>query len=97
METGGIAEKTFRMLSESAFDVYIIHCHILIFDNIIANNFVGLLGMQSAHLLISLICIAVVIYLCLSLVGICRKVVFKNLGIDKIVEVVANKIDKISY
>lgn len=97
VETGRIAEKTFRMLSESAFDVYVIHCHVLIFDNIIANNFVGLLGMQSAHLLISLICIAVVIYLCLSLVGIGRKLVFKNLGIDKIVEVIADKIDKILY
>lgn len=97
VKTCRIAGKTFRMLSESAFDVYIIHCHILIFDNIIANNFVGILGMRSARLLISLICIAVVIYLCLSLVGIFRKVVFKNLGIDKIVEVVANKFDKTLY
>lgn len=60
MKIGRIAEKLFRMLSESAFDVYVIHCHILIFDNIIANNFIGLLSLQTILLLMSLICIVTV-------------------------------------
>lgn len=97
IKNGRIAENLFRMLSESAFDVYVIHCHILIFDNIIANNFIGLLSLQTVHLLMSLICIVTVIYLCLSLIGIGRKLIFKNSGIDKLIEAVANRIDRILY
>ena len=90
-------KKLIKMLSISAFDVYIIHCHILILDRIIFNHFIWMIKYSIIVLPFLIILSVVIIYVMLGIIGLFRIKVFKQIGVNKIINKISNKLDKIIY
>lgn len=87
-------KKLLLLLSKYAFDVYLLHCHILIYDIILKDNFLYLCDIKSylIPLLLGLIILSVY---CLGVVtGIIRNVIFKLLKIDVVLKNICKSIDK---
>jgi len=84
-------------LSGLAFDVYIIHCHILIFDYVIRNRFEVVVSYPIPIMWILVIGIAIFVFLTLAVVGYVRMVVFEKCHINSGMRWIASKIDFILY
>lgn len=85
------------MISNAAFDVYIIHCHLLVYDYIISQNFIWIDKFPILGIPFILLGTAMVCYCILSLLGIIRGYIFRKLRIEKLLKFIASKIDKIVY
>lgn len=90
-------KKVLLMFSNTAFDVYIVHCHLFVFDYIINGNFVWIDKYPIVVILFVLLATAMVCYFALSFVGIIRSSLFKRLKCDKIFRFLSCKLDKIIY
>lgn len=84
-------------MSTMAFDVYIIHCHILIFDIIICNHFRWVADMPVFLIPFVVVLLAVIIYLLLSVIGIIRSFLFEKVYLNKLLKNIAIKVDKVIY
>lgn len=93
----GKGKKILLMVSGAAFDVYIIHCHLFVFDYIINGNFEWIDRFSIIAILFVLFGIAVICYCFLSFLGIMRGYFFNKMRIEKIFRTIACKIDKIIY
>ena len=87
----------FEKMSIVAFDVYIIHCHILIFDILICNHFKWIVNMPDLLIPIIVVGVSVVIYFVLATIGLLRSILFDKVRINFALKKVANKIDNIIY
>lgn len=86
-----------KKLSEPAFDVYIIHCHMLVFDHVLTDRFSWLADMNVGLIVPLTLAIAVALYMGLSVVGMLRAFLFKCTRLNKLLYCIAVKIDKIIY
>lgn len=84
-------------MSTAAFDVYIIHCHILIFDVLIKDHFKWISNMQIFLIPITIICLVVILYLLLTLIGIIREQLFEKAHFNSALKRLSSKIDDILY
>lgn len=88
-------EYIIKYLSMASFSVYIIHCHILIFDYVLKNNYI-FLEKYNGFIIIALIVLFIIaIYILSTIIDQVRKVIFKAFKIDKLEERIGNKLDKI--
>ncbi len=87
--------KVFIYFSTMAFSVYIIHCHKLIFDYIFKDLFIFLLKYNFVIIFLSIVCAIIIIYIACCLIDEIRKFIFKIFCINKIIDFIGNKMDKI--
>lgn len=80
-----------------AFDVYVIHCHILVFDIIMNNHFKWILDMKIFLIPIITVCLSVIIYVILAIMGIFRSMLFEKVHLDYVLRKIATKIDTVVY
>lgn len=92
-----IGSRFIEKMSTVAFDVYIIHCHILIFDIIICNHFRWITNMPIFLIPFVVVILAVIIYLVLSAIGIIRSFLYEKIYLNKLLKNVAIKVDKVIY
>jgi len=86
-----------KKLSMVAFDVYVIHCHILIFDIIMKNCFKWIPDMPILLIPIIVICLSIVLYLILAIIGVFRGCVFEKVHLNEVLKKIALKTDDIIY
>lgn len=84
-------------LSAAAFDVYIIHCHVLIYDKLFLDNFKWIADLPLWVIPIAVVIIAAIIYLLLSIIGRVRIWFFKLLHVNNLIKRVSEKMDSILY
>ena len=90
-------KRSFSALAKQAFDVYILHCHILIFDYVLKDLFVFISEINFPLIPIVTILFAMFIYLVLCLVGHLRGLLFDQVHITSGLKSLARRIDKIIY
>lgn len=89
--------KQILFLSNVAFDVYIIHYHIFVFDYIINSNFLWIDKYPIITIPFIILGIAIICFCVLALIGGIRSYIFTKMRIEKVLKAVARKIDKIVY
>lgn len=85
--------KNILLASEMAFDVYIIHCNILIYDFILKGRLEFIGGHNVILAVAEIIIIILVIYIVCQILGIIRNKIFQFAGINHIMREVANKMN----
>ena len=85
--------KLIIYLSSMSFSVYIIHCHKMIFDYILKDLFVPVLNYSFVVVFIIIIVSIVIIYLLCCFIDEFRKLIFKVLGVDKLINRIGKKLD----
>lgn len=85
------------LLSGVAFDVYIIHCHILIFDYIIKDGFKNVAFYPIPIIWVMIPGIAILIFVALAVIGLGRVFIFEKCHIDYMIRWIARKIDPVLY
>lgn len=80
-----------------AFDIYVIQCHILIYDRILKDRFLAIAGLPSAALPAAVIGCALSMYLVLSLDGGIRRLLFEKSGVNRLCKSAALRIDNARY
>ena len=86
-------KKIIIYLSGASFSVYIIHCHRVIFINYLKDLFVPILNYNFLIVLIGIIFFIIMTYIICSLLDEIRKVIFKLLKINKLIDIIGKKID----
>ncbi len=84
-----------KYFSATSFSVYIIHCHILIFDFIIKDSFKYIYEMNPVFNLILIFLSIFCIYIICSFLDTLKNMIFKILKINSIFEYLGIKIDKL--
>ena len=85
------------MLSSTAFDVYIIHGHVLVYDLVLAGAFTWIKELAWYYIpAVSFAC-AVAIFLLCSILGFIRVQLFRIIRINDLFEKLSAKIDKLLY
>lgn len=87
--------KIIKLLSSTSFSVYIIHSHILIFDFIIKDSFVGIKN-YNLVLIIAIILVTIIgIYMLCSIIDILKNEIFKLMKINDLIDMISKKIENI--
>ena len=89
--------KIVKQLSLCAFDIYIIHCHLLIYDNLIKNHFMWIAKLPVFVIPIAVVGCAFGAYLILSLIGTTRIILFEKAQLNKLGKYISSKLDKVIY
>ena len=84
-------------LSSVAFDVYIIHCHMLIYDNFLKDRFIWIAEIQTVLIPLTVVGWAIGIYYILSLVGMIRSFLFEKIRLNRFGKYISGKVDKVLY
>lgn len=87
----------FSTLANQAFDVYILHCHILIFDYVLKDLFVFISGMSFPIIPTVTILFALFIYLMSCIGGYLRGFLFDKVHITNVLKSLARRVDRIIY
>ena len=91
MKVGG---QLFAKMSSAAFDVYVIHCHILIFELVIGDHFQWISNMPAVLIPAVVIGLVVGLYITLGIVGICRCVLFEKICLNGLLRKLSAIIDR---
>lgn len=89
--------KALQLFSNTAFDVYILHCHLYVFDYIINRNFLWVDRAPIVVIPLLLCATAVVCYCVFSLVGIVRFYLFDKLRMVELFRMLSHRLDEILY
>lgn len=89
--------KAVMQAASVAFDVYVIQCHILIYDHILKNRFMAIGSLPAVVLPAAVIGCAIVMYLALALAGGIRRFLFEKSGLNRLCKFTALRIDKVIY
>lgn len=89
--------KAVMQTASVAFDVYVIQCHILIYDRILKDRFIAIAGLPLVVLPVAVIGCAIVMYLAFALAGGIRGFLFEKFGLNRLCKFAALKIDKVIY
>lgn len=92
-----VGKNIFAKMSMMAFDVYVIHCHILVLDKMIYDKFRWIGDVSIYMIPVITICIVILIYFVLSVIAMIRSAVFENILINKVLKKIAVQIDKQFY
>ena len=87
------AQNIVAVLSSFAFDVYVLHCHPLVFDKLIEGMFNDVVSSGILAVLLCWVLFCTLAYLVFSLCGCIRVKAFKILKIDVLIDKIARKID----
>lgn len=90
-------QREISSLASKAFDVYIIHCHILIYDYVFKEGFIILAKLALPLIPISIFLLALIIYFMLSCVGYLRGFIFDKLYITQNIKRLAFQVDRLIY
>ncbi len=94
------AEKCGRLLvplASVAFDVYIIHCHIFIYDYIIEDLFVGISAIPVYFIIPAILLAAVLIYIVCAAVGLLRTKLFNITGLNRLMKKCSAAMERIIF
>lgn len=69
--------KIIPTLSMVTFDVYLLHCHILIYDNFITAHFQWISDMNIAIITFVIVSCSIGIFVVASIIGVIRSYIFK--------------------
>jgi membrane-bound acyltransferase YfiQ involved in biofilm formation len=89
--------KAIEKIASIAFDVYIIHAHILIYDNILQGNFSWIGELPSIAIPIIIILCGGLIYFICALIGMVRNELFRILGVNLLILKFSKVIDTRLY
>lgn len=87
--------KIVTYLSGTAFDVYLLHCHSMVYNNLIRSHFSWISDLNPIMLPIVVLLCAVTIYLAGTVSAAIRKGVFRIFRIDKLNGALSNLADRI--
>lgn len=87
----------FSLFSVVTFDVYLIHCHILIWESCIKNRFTWITEYDAILIPFIILLAGIAIVLLTSMIGIARTVLFNTFVVKKPLMIIAKKIDTILY
>ncbi len=90
-----IPVKTVLSLSNAAFGVYIIHSHILVYDNIITDSLGHIGSINPVYWLLTAFSVITAIYILCWVIDVIRSLVFKAVSVDKLSVKLSIMIDKI--
>ncbi len=90
-----IKDNFISKLGKYSLAVYIIHCHRLIYDWVIKNNLINIKPYNIIIELLLLLLIACAIYLICTIIDIIRKLLFKVLKIDILIDCIGNRLDEV--
>lgn len=93
--SGSRCQRIVQTLSAAAFDVYVIHCHQYFYDIFIRGRFAFLPSLSPAAAVFLLIGILVIFYLVCTISCLCRKFIFRVLGIDRYTNWAGNTLDRL--
>lgn len=88
-------KKIIGVLSKSAFGVYIIHSHILIFDYFMAGRFAFILELSPIMSFIAVILSCCGIYSVCTIVDVVRQNIFKTKGVSNFINKLGERIDRV--
>ena len=89
--------KIIATLSMVTFDVYLLHCHILIYDNFITDHVCWIADMNIAVIPFVIVACGIVILLVASIIGVVRSYIFKITKLNDLIKKVSVKLDKLLY
>ena len=89
--------KPLEMLSNVAFDVYIVHCHIFIYDFIIDDAFEWIANAPSYLIIPIILACGTAIYAACAIIGILRIKLFKITRLSNLLLKISEFIDKLIY
>lgn len=89
--------EIWKKLSSFAFDVYVLHCHIFVFDFIMKDSFVWISVFSPFMALVIILLCGASIYIWASVVGNVRKYLFKTMGIVNLLNKAADKVNWFIY
>lgn len=82
------------MLSAAAFDIYIIHCHVLIFDYVLKNRFVSFAALNPFAMVGAVLLSIVGIYSVCFILAEARMYVFRATGLNRLSDNIGGKMDR---
>lgn len=88
--------RIISILSLVTFDVYLFHCHILIYDNILTDRFCWIAKEKFLIPIIIVVC-ALGVFMASSVVGILRYYIFLVTKTDVLIKTISFKLDKLLY
>lgn len=88
------SSKIVVMLSTAAFDVYIIHCHILIFDYVLENHFVSFAALNPFAMVGAVLLTIVGVYFFCFIIAEARMWVFRVIGLNRLSDTIGEKMDR---
>ena len=89
--------KLLVFLSSVAFDVYILHCHIFVFDYLVTDSFNWISMFPILSIPIIIILISFCCFFVLGALGGLREKVFKIIRLDELIKILSQKIDRFIY
>ena len=89
--------KILSTLSMVTFDVYLLHCHILIYDNYVTNHFRWIAEMNVAVISLIIVACGIGIFAVASIFGIIRNYIFQITKLNDLIKKVSAKLDKLFY
>lgn len=92
-----ICNNIIATLSMVTFDVYLLHCHILIYDNFITDHFRWISDMNFAVMPFVIVACSIGIFAVASIIGIVRSYIFKITKLNDLIKKVSAKLDKLLY
>ena len=84
--------KVIKLLSVISFDVYIIHCHVLIYDIFLKDAFAFITKYNVFLQPLIAICIGIIIYMVCSIIGLIRMLIFEKFKINRLMQIISEKI-----
>lgn len=90
-------KKTLSFLSMVTFDVYLIHCHILIYDNYITDGFKWITSYSVLLIPVLIVLSALAIFFVTSIIGGMRSFLFRAVKLDKMLIKISAKADNLLY
>lgn len=92
-----ISGKMIEVLSSTAFDVYIIHSHVLIYDLILTGAFTWIKGLAWFYTPVACFACAIAIFLLCSILGFIRIQLFRIVRFKDLIAKLSTRIDKLLY
>ena len=89
-----VISRIFSMLSQNSFGVYIIHCHLLIFDYLYLNNFTFVNNHNGMITLLLILLIISAIYIVCTALECLRVIIFRMSRFNLFINFLGEKIDK---
>lgn len=88
-----LIKRAIASISVVSFDVFLIHCHPVIFNSVIAGFFAWIASENMFLIIVYVLASAIVIYSVCTIVGLFRRLLYRLLLIDRLLKRIATVID----
>lgn len=89
-----VNQKVILEFSAAAFDVYIIHCHILIYDHLIKDAFTAFADYHAVIMVAAVLVTILMIYIICLLISKIRKWLFRVTGVTNLTDTIGKVLDQ---